>query len=175
LNVYGQLGVNRTSKGKVAQAGIRWSGLPKGLSFVLEWNHTGNNAYYGGPDSMQTAIFSEPFAAGTQVLDYYQHNDQSLAHPLLIANDEYLMRLRYQVHGFFVRSAFHFVRKNPVFINHTQSFVCAEFGYVLNRRSNAQLVVGNIKRLERDGVREWNDTYTYVALRIDLINRYLDF
>ncbi|MEQ9188211.1 MAG: hypothetical protein RLP15_10795 [Cryomorphaceae bacterium] len=175
LNIYGQFAVQTRTNGKAAQIGARFSGLPEGLILNLEYNHTGVGFYYDGEGDARGTIITEPFQAGTDALDYYQHNDQSLAHPILMSNDEFLVRISYRFKDAFVRGSYHNVSKLPLMTGHSQDYFNFELGYTINPKSNAQIVVGNINRTERDGVRSMIDTYTYVAFRTNLINRYRDF
>ncbi len=175
LNVYGQWAVNTKTRGTVAQLGARFSGLPEGFEWILEYNHTGVGAYFTGEGDAQGTIIGEPFQSGTNALDYYQHNDQSLAHPILVSNDEVLARVAYRFRDVFIRGSYHYVVKTPLMIVHSQDYFNFELGYQINPKSNAQIVLGNINRTERDSVRSMIDTYTYIAFRTNLINRYRDY
>lgn len=175
MTIYGQWAVQTSAGAMVGQLGAKWTGLPAGLQVTLEWNHTGEAGYFNGEGASQTTIIAEPLQEGTNALDYYQHNDHSLGHPLMVASDEWLARVQYRLRDFVVRASYHRVSKYPMFIDHTQDFFQFEAGYIVKPKTNLQVVLGNINRTERNGVYSMIDTYTYFAIRTNLFNNYRDF
>ncbi|MEX2597951.1 MAG: hypothetical protein WEC59_13580 [Salibacteraceae bacterium] len=174
MKVYGQFARNSGSGGNAYQLGLRWQGIPESFSFIAEFNRVNEGVYYDGQN--QTPVITEPLQPGTSVLDYYQHNDLSLAHPTLVDNDELILKARYRFGDFFAEASYHkFSMLNALVGDWNIDFVQLEAGFIINPRSNMQVVIGNINRTENNGISASLDTYTYFAFRTGLLNRYLDF
>lgn len=181
-DIYGQYAWNRYSGGRAYQLGMKWQGLPKHLTFRLEMNYTGQSAYHN-PQGQFTALMSEPFELDQDFKNYYQHNDQSLAHPLMIQMMEYIVRLDYRWRDVFVTAAYHRFERLSELVDWPVNWYNGELGYLINPRSNMQLVFGHIHRM--DGLQMQDpsgatitraaEQYTYIAFRTALFNRYLDF
>lgn len=174
-SLYGQLALNTRSGGEALQLGMKLNPIT-GFQLQLEYNGVGPAFYYASKDpSLNTIIVTEPFQTGTMTQDYYQHNDQSLGHPIGVAVNEFIVRANYRVRDFFVSAAYHnMVKGSPLFVAEVY-FIQLETGFIINPKSNASIAIGNINRTERNGVSAMLDTYTYVAFRTSLLNRYLDF
>ena len=174
-SIYGQLALNTRSGGKALQAGVKFTPL-EGLMIQAEWNEVGSAFYYSSKNPSQNGIkVTEPFEAGTLTQDFYQHNDQSLGHPLGVGVQELTIRAYYRFRDFFVSGVYHSMKKGQPLFNASIDYFQFEGGYIINPKSNMMIALGNINRTERNGVSALLDTYTYVAFRTSLLNRYLDF
>ena len=174
-SIYGQLALNTRSGGKALQAGVKFTPL-EGLMIQAEWNEVGSAFYYSSKNPSQNGIkVTEPFEAGTLTQDFYQHNDQSLGHPLGVGVQELTIRAYYRFRDFFVSGVYHSMKKGQPLFNASIDYFQFEGGYIINPKSNMMIALGNINRTERNGVSALLDTYTYLAFRTSLLNRYLDF
>lgn len=177
LNIYGQLATTATNgAGASSQIGIKLLEPIAGLFFTAEYNRVATGFYEKNTSSTESLISSaEPFET-QQALDYYQHNDQMLGHPMGVGVNEIVFRGTYRIRDVFVNLNYQFGRqttstetiRNFAFLNY-------EVGYTFNTRSNAQIVFGNITRTETGPLGALSDAYTYFAIRTNFFNRYLDF
>lgn len=181
IDVYGQYAWNRNSGGVAYQIGVKWQGAPENLTLTIELNGNDQGAYYHDEQN-PTLILDEPFGVDPDFEHYYQHNDHGLAHPFLVEMTEFLVHLDYQWRDFFVRSGYHRFNQNPTLVAASTHWFNGELGFIINPRSNAQVVLGHIHRsAERPlptaagAINTLNEQYTYLAFRTALFNRYLDF
>lgn len=178
FTLYGQQVWNVTGEGRATQVGLKFIGLPPNLSLQFEWNNVGDNAYYTPMDTaFQTVLATDLFEPDGEVTNYYQHNDQMLAHPMGVSLNEFLIRMRYRMRDLNFSLAIHQVQQHLVSNPRSIRFVQFEGGYIINPKSNAQLVVGMIRRTEELelSANPLETNYTYIAFRTNLFNRYLDF
>jgi len=174
-SLYGQLALNTRSGGDAYQIGLKLNPF-SGLQIQVEYNDINSAFYYSSKNpNLNSIIVTEPFQAGTLTQDYYQHNDQSLGHPIGTAVQELLLRVNYRFRDLFVSGAYHSMKKGQPLFLATVDYFQFEGGYIINPKSNASIAIGNINRTERNGVKAMLDTYTYIAFRTSLLNRYLDF
>jgi len=171
LSMYGQFGMNHRG-GELAQLGLRVADLIPGLNVRLEYNRIGNNAYFN--ELGNNLVIQEPFLM-TDALDYYQHNDQGLGHPFLVNVNEVLVHMRYRWRDFFASGVYHNFNRVTSYGQTGIDLFQFEAGYIINPRSNAQIVIGNINRTERRATTSSLDTYNYFAFRTQLFNTYRDF
>lgn len=178
LTLYGQQAWNTVGGGYASQFGAKVN-IGTNLQFLVEWNNVTSGLYFTNRDTADNYVqINELFQPGTAVLDYYQHNDQMLGHPMGVPLDEFLFRVNYRIRDFVVSAALHSTEQQLDKKKVNIRFFQMEGGYIINPRSNAQLMVGMIRRTE-----ETNPTlrpplqtnYTYIAFRTNLFNRYLDF
>ncbi|MEZ4720579.1 MAG: hypothetical protein R2813_01730 [Flavobacteriales bacterium] len=176
VRFYGQYGLNHRGGGQTAQVGMKVFGPVRNLVVQVEYNKVGQAFYFSSADSTGTVFIEEPLQNGTNALDYYQHNDQMLGHPFGVAMDEMLFKISYRLRDLFVNASLHSSRLNSVSNPSQISFVKIEGGYVVNPKSNAQIVAGLIKRNQTFATGAPMVTnYPYIAFRTNLFNRYMDF
>jgi hypothetical protein len=181
LDLYGQYAWNRSSGGVAYQLGVKWQGAPRNLTVTMELNGNDQGAFYHNEQD-PTAIFAEPFEGDPDFEHYYQHNDHGLAHPFLVEMTEFLVRLDYQWRDLFVRAGYHRFTQVPTLRSDATQWFNGELGFIINPRSNAQVVVGHINRSNTlpasptTGAASTSvEQYTYLAFRTALFNRYLEF
>lgn len=176
LSVYGQFAMNFSAGGNAWQGGVKIFNLPAGLEMRTEYNQVSQGFYHAAADPQQNrTLVSEPFQQGTFVQNYYQHNDAMLGHPIGVEMREWIVRLQYSWRDAFLSGAYHHMQIGSAVSPSKRDFFQFEVGYTFNSKSNMQLVLGNINRNEKSLTSSAIDTYTYLAFRTLLFNRYLDF
>ncbi|GAB5539129.1 MAG: hypothetical protein Salg2KO_12320 [Salibacteraceae bacterium] len=178
LQGYGQYAMNTKGRGQAAQVGLKLFGPIPNMILQAEINRVGQSFYFHSSDSSGTTIIEEPFQTGTSVLDYYQNNDLILGHPLGVAMQEIILKGNYRLRDFFANGALHVMSFNSVSNPQTAYFIKGEGGYIINPKSNAQIVGGIIYRTASSDVgigATTTETYPYVAFRTNLFNRYMAF
>ena len=176
LQGYGQYAINVKGRGQAAQVGVNLFGPIDNLVLQLEYNKVGQNFYFYAEDSTNTVLIDEPLQQGTNALDYYQHNDLMLGHPIGVALDEVVLKINYRLRDLFTNISVNYIKLNSVSNPTTIQNVRVEAGYIINPKSNAQLAAGMIYRTEvRANGAGLNTNYPYVAFRTNLFNRYMDF
>lgn len=177
LQGYGQYAINLGSRGQAAQVGLRIIHPIPNLMLQVEYNKIGQGFYYHSVDSSNSTIVSdEVLQAGTNALDYYQHNDLILGHPIGVALDEVLFKMNYRIRDVFVNASVTYIQLNSVTNPGTIQNMKAEFGYILNTKSNAQIVAGLIYRREsRVSTQGMTTNFPFIAFRTNIFNRYTDF
>jgi hypothetical protein len=177
-DIYGQFALNRSTGGQAYQIGMKWQGLPQNLTITIEVNSNDQAAYHNDPLN-PSAIYQEPFLLDPNFEHYYQHNDQGLAHPFLVQMVESVMRIDYRWRDIFMQASWHRFTQSRTLNPDPVDWVNTELGYVINPRSNAQIVFGHIQRQQLNNTTGLNqpqtDQYTYFAFRTSLFNRYLAF
>lgn len=176
LQGYGQYAINYGGRGEAAQFGLKVFGPVRNMIIQFEYNKVGQSFYYSSVDSNNTVFIEEPLQKGTNELDYYQNNDLIMGHPMGVALDEVIFKTSYRLRDFMGSVSVNYTRQNSVSNPKTIRFLQVEGGYVINPKSNAQLIVGVIQRSEtspNSGV--INELYPYIAFRTNIFNRYLDF
>ena len=176
LQGYGQYAVNVKGRGQAAQVGLKLYGPIYNLVMQIEYNKVGQSFYFYAEDSTNTVFIKEPLQTGTNALDYYQHNDLMLGHPMGIALDEVILKLNYRLRDLFTSASVNYIKLNSISNPTTIQNIRVEAGYVINPKSNAQIAAGLIYRTEdRVNGGSFNTTYPFVAFRTNLFNRYMDF
>jgi hypothetical protein len=176
LQGYGQYAINHGGRGQAAQLGVKLFGPVRNMIIQLEYNKVGQSFYYSSADSNATTFIDEPLQKGTNELDYYQHNDLILGHPMGVALDEVIVKTSYQLRDFMASFSMNYTRQNAVNNPKTIRFLQIEGGYIINPKSNAQIVGGLIQRSEvTPNSAQLNELYPYIAFRTNIFNRYLDF
>lgn len=168
LTLYGQWASRANGSGQGKQFGLRITPVTN-LEVQAEYNQIGLGLYYQ-PSGLDTGTIVSP----SQLVDkarYYQHNNQPLGHPVGQGVTEVLFKVRYRLRDFFVSASIHQIDRPVSTIADRTFFMNTEGGYIINPKSNTQLVVGIIQR--EQGILETR--YAYFAFRTALINRYLDF
>jgi hypothetical protein len=175
IMTYLQVATNTKNASNVGyQIGAKILDPIPGFTLTLEFNATRAGLYESnnGADSLFATY--EVFD-NLNTLNYYQHNDQMLGHPIGGDMNELLIRAQYRLRDLFVSGAFNHVQKSIEDFQVNSDYFQFEAGYVLNPRSNMQIVLGNINRMERKQQGNIQETYTYFAFRTNLTNRYFDF
>ena len=123
------------------------------------------------------------------VLQNYGHYNQAIAHPLGAGFSEAIGILKYNFKDFFINMKMNYINRatdNTLFIPYsdavnlpesisTITLQSAELGYMINRKSRLNIVIGALNRKEVK-INETKITrYGYIALRTSLINQYFDF
>ncbi len=176
LQGYGQYAINIKGRGQAAQVGFNLFGPIDNLVMQVEYNKVGQNFYFYAEDSTNTVFIDEPLQKGTNGLDYYQHNDLMLGHPLGVALDEVILKLSYRLRDFFTNASLNYIRVNSVSNPAAIQNIRVEAGYIINPKSNVQLAAGMIYRTEeKANGNNMNTSYPYIAFRTNLFNRYMDF
>ncbi|MBA3901398.1 MAG: hypothetical protein H0X62_14525, partial [Bacteroidetes bacterium] len=182
--VYGQLLVGRMNFSNLAyQAGFRWFdvfGL-KNLHLQAEFNHV-KPFVYAFPNELQN----------------YTHYNQPLAHPLMANFNEIVGFLNYRYRDFFVelRGSTAIVQRdveninsgNNIFLPEQKvivgappgvetsiTWLAANFGYIINRKTNMMMKVGFADRVMAFSNYQQNNRIISVSLSTNLFNRYYDF
>jgi len=175
LMAYTQVATNtRNATNLGYQFGLKILDPIPGLSITLEYNHVAAGMYESNNSADSLYASQEPFQ-NPETLNYFQHNDQMLAHPLGVESNETLLRVQYRLRDFMISGAYNHVLKTKSLTAVDSDYFQFEAAYVFNTRSNAQLVFGHINRAEQKSPSALQDTYTYLAFRTQLTNRYLDF
>jgi hypothetical protein len=175
LMAYTQVAANtRNATNLGYQFGLKILDPIPGLNVTLEYNHVAAGMYESNNSADSLYASQEPFQ-NPVTLNYYQHNDQMLGHPLGVESNETLLRVQYRLRDFMISGAYNHVLKTKSLTAIDSDYFQFEAAYIFNTRSNTQLVVGNINRTEHKSVNTIHDTYTYIAFRTQLTNRYFDF
>lgn len=169
LTCYGQMARNTGTRSNGYQLGIKSFGILPMLSIRAEYNVTGPSLYYHHPDSANTMI-AELFQEGTAAIDYYQHNDQVLAHPFGTASRELLLRVAYRWRDFNVGGRWTRINRQGDGQVFYQNY---EVSYIVNPMSMGEIVLGYTMRSDTKMPEQLN--YPYIAIRTNLFNRYQDF
>lgn len=171
LRLYGQAALNANSYGGGVQLGAQVSEPVKGLWLRAEFNALQPGLYNSSAAADSLGEWLDAPAAA-----YYQHNDQSLGHPMGLGLNEWLALGRYRLGDFFTEFTFiHTVKlPNPAGTNNV-AFARAEVGYIINRATMLQLVAGVLVRKERWQQQSLNDNYPYLSLRTNIFNRPTEF
>jgi hypothetical protein len=176
LQGYGQYALNIKGSGQAAQVGLRLFGPIRNMNLRIEYNKVGQGFYFYAEDSTNTILIDEPLQSGTNALDYYQHNDLMLGHPIGVALDEFILKMNYRLRDVFANTSVNYIKLNSVSNPKTILNINVEAGYIINPKSNAQIVAGVIYRTETGpGSPELSTNYPYIAFRTNLFNRYMDF
>lgn len=175
---YAQFGVNTIASGRAVQLGVRAHNLV-GFSAVVEFNKISQGFYHNGFSSTfggSEAVITEPFGAATRAVDYYQNNDQFLAHPMGVQLTEFLVKANYRYRDFTASASYYRIVKTPIVnANNLVELMQFEVGYIINPKSNAMIVGGLINRNETWANQLMTANYPYISFRTTLFNRYLDF
>jgi hypothetical protein len=173
------------------QAGIKYHDLftIRNLHFQFEYNSVRPYAYAA----------KDPFQS-------YTHYNQALAHPLGANFNEMVGFLNYRIKDFFVQLKGNYIVKGNDFgaynfggnvfkstatfavdkpqeqmittqgLKTTIMYQDVHIGYLINRASNLNLVIGVINRTETGNIKvNYNSQFVYLGLRTSLANFYYDF
>lgn len=162
---YGQAAFNDGASGW--QAGLKLQSLIPSLVVQLEYNDIGQDLY-GKFIPADSNMAVDPANNPTR---FYQHNGQWLGHSSGQGLSETLLKIQYRFRDLFASVSIHHFSMQETTATRHISYLNAEGGYIINPKSNTQVVLGVIDRQET----ALETRYLYFALRTNLINRYLDF
>lgn len=175
LMTYTQVATNTKNAANIGfQFGAKLLEPIPGFILTLEFNAT-RAGLYESNSGADTLFATDEVFQNLNTLNYYQHNDQMLAHPIGGDMNEAIVRAQYRIRDFMVTGAYNYVQKRITGFQINSDYLQFEVGYVINPRSNGQIVFGNINRVERKAQGNLQESYTYFAFRTNLTNRYFDF
>ncbi|GAB4379199.1 MAG: hypothetical protein Kow0075_09620 [Salibacteraceae bacterium] len=175
LMAYGQMSTNLKTSSNAIQLGVKLTGLPKNFQLTMEYNFVGEGYQYSPADDTNRFVIVEPLQPRTNALNYYQHNDMMLAHPMGVNLKEYIIRLDYNWRRFGVLVALNRVTQLPALLPTRINFRQFEVGYLINPSMSAKIVFGVIERSEIRTAASHHEIYPYISLKTNLFNRYMDF